>query len=152
MTTIARSPLTEALLAVLAATGKAVGDGVRPLGDAGWLGEPNSPGSTFRPYLVLATLSAASSSGSFGDPQSQWRVPYLVQSFGASRQQCEWMADTARAQLQELAHADLDLGGVSWRVQQVWHESIGAISRIDVTDPPYWGQQDQATVWLTRGS
>lgn len=147
--TLHRRPLTAALLESLLDAGKPVGDGVIPPGSA-WSGEPNAPGSTFTPYLVLSTMTANTSSGPVGDPQGDWRLPYLVQSFGASREQAEWMADEARELAGGLRGQVLVLGADRYKVQQVYSASIGAVNRVDTYDPPYWGQQDQIVVWLTK--
>lgn len=150
-TNFSRGPLTAALLSALAdGTGKPVGDGMAPASGAGWTGEPNAPGSTFVPYTVLVTMTAASSSGPLGNPQADWQVPYSIQAFGTSREQCEWMADRARDVLGALRGQLLQLGPNSYKVQQVRTESIGGISRIDTAEPPYWGQQDGISVWITK--
>ncbi len=147
-TVLARAPLTALLLTTLAGAGVGVGNGVVPTA-SGWDGQPNAPGSAFRPYLVLVTLAASASTGPVGDPQGDWRVPYLVQSFGASQQQAEITADAARLVLAGLRGTTHTLG-VPHTVLQVWSESIGAVTRVDVSDPPYWGQADQFTVWITK--
>jgi hypothetical protein len=42
------------------------------------------------------------------------------------------------------------LGEDDYSVQYVRVESIGGTNRVDQTDPPYWGQTDSLTVWMTK--
>lgn len=147
---LSRGPLTKALLdALVAGTAKPVGDGVVPRG-AGWSGQPNAPESAFVPYTVLVSMTASNSSGPLAMPQADWVLPYSVQAFGVRRDQAEWMADKARDVLGELKGQTLTLGSATYKVQQVRTESIGGVSRIDATDPAYWGQQDGISVWITK--
>jgi hypothetical protein len=151
-TTLTRGPLTELLLVTLAGLGKPVGDGVVPTKDAGagWSGPPNAPGSQFTPFTVLITLSAGLSSGPFFDSQADWTVPFMLEAFGVSREQCEWMADAARSALAALTHQVITLGADHYKVQQVKTDSIGGVNRVMVTDPPFFGQQDGLSVWITK--
>src|SRR5262249_13103965 len=114
---LARGPLTAALLTQLTELGKPVGDAIKPP-EGGWQGQPNAPESTFVPYLVLTPQTAMVSSGSLGASQSEWRVPYTLASYGVRRDQCEWMADTARAYLNaQLRRQRLVLGAGTFTVQ-----------------------------------
>ena len=144
-----RGPLTDLMIATAAVVGKPVGDGVIPAG-AAWQGGPEE--STFVPWAVVSTLTASRSGGSIYDPQADWLVPYMVQSFGATRDQCEWLADRVRGEWAALELTTQTLGAHTYQVQQVRVDSIGGINRTDVVDPPVWGQQDQVTVWLTKES
>ena len=147
---IDRRPLTGILLGVIAtATSKPVGDGAAPSG-GGWIGQPNAQGSNFVPYNVLIPQTANYSSGPFDDPQGDWRLPYQLISFGVRRDQCEALADLGRRTLSEMRGQVLDLGDQKYSVQQVRTESIGGVIRYDQTDPPFWGQSDVVTVWLSR--
>lgn len=154
-TTIQRRLLTNQLLTTLAvALGKPVGDGVIP-DDSGWTGTgPNAPGSTFIPYVVLTALTAvpAPGTGDFATPQGDWHMPYTCQSFGASRDQAEWMADAARDAFDTLTKTVIALGDANYKVQQVWTASIGGNNRVAATDPAYWGQQDTVNFWLAKRS
>jgi hypothetical protein len=145
---IARAPLTDLLLATLAGGGFPVGDSVIPPGSM-WSGQPNAPDTTFTPYVVLAALTASNSAGTITAPQADWRVPYLVQSFGVSRRQAETLADRARQLLVDLRRTVVTLGAVDYTVQQCWIDSLGGLNRVDTTDPPHFGQQDTVTVWIT---
>ena len=144
-----RGPFTDLLLAILGSLNKPVGDGVIPIG-AAWQGEPNQ--SVFVPFMVLSTLTASRSGGPIADPQADWLLPYLVQSFGATRSQCEWMADHARQVLAGLEQEIITLDVHTYLVQQIRVDSIGGVNRNDVTDPPTWGMQEQVTAWLSKAS
>jgi hypothetical protein len=147
--TIYRGPLTDLLLSTLVGVGKPVGDGQRPK-TAGWSGQPNAPGAVFTPYLVLAASASSRSAGSFGNPQAEWQLNYLVSTYGVQRDQCDWMADRARTGLSALKGTDVTLGPSSYRIQQVWTQSIGGLTPNFTTDPPVWSQQDQLVVWLSK--
>lgn len=147
--TLLRRPLTKALLDQLATLNVPIGDMVIPRA-GGWSGAVNGPGSTFRPYVVLVTLTASRSSGAFADSQADWQIPYMVESFGASREQCEWMADSARDGLDALSKTRLQLGEDRYKVQQIRVDSIGAVNRVTVTEPAFYGQQDGYSIWLSK--
>jgi hypothetical protein len=148
-TNIFRGPLTDTLLEALQVVGKPVGDGQRPTG-AGWVGQPNAPGSVYTPFLVLSAGTSTRSSGSIGAPQSEWQLNYLLATFGVERAQCDWIADRARDALGALRGTNVQLGANSHRIQQVWTQSIGGITPSHATDPPIWSQQDQLVIWLSK--
>lgn len=147
---IERRPLTDLVISTIAtATGFPVGDGVATQG-MGWIGQPNTTGSNFTPYNIVVPGQALGSSGSFGDPQTEWRIPYNVAGYGVTRVQCEAICDKARHALSGMEHQTFSLGSDSYYVQQVWTDSIGSVSRIDQTDPAYWGELDGLTIWLSK--
>lgn len=149
-TSMHRRPLTGLLLSTLdTALEQPVGDMVIPQG-GGWSGVPNAPGATFTPYVVLVTLTASRSTGPMGASQADWQMTYMVESFGASREQCEWMADHARSALDVLAKQQIVLGTDTYKVQQVRVDSIGAVNRVAVTEPAFYGQQDGLSLWLSK--
>lgn len=162
-TTFERRHLTEALRVALTAV--QVGDPAHPgssldalvgvgsmPADSGWHGEPNAAGSFFVPYFVLTTLTAtpATDTGSLANPQQDWHIPYAVQSFGVSHAQAEWMADRGRIAVASLKNQILQCGESKYKVQQVWTAQIGAVSRVPQSDPPFYGQQDGATLWMAK--
>jgi hypothetical protein len=147
--TLSRRPLTDAVLAQLQTTGKPIGDGVLP--DSAWIGQPNAPGAEFDPFAVLSSLNASDSFGGLSQTQANWKMPYLVESFGVSRAQCEWMADAVRAALGALRGQHLDLGA-SYKVAYVRVDAYGEPARIDVTDPEFFHSQDQITIWVGKAT
>lgn len=149
-TNLLREPLTQIVLTTLETTGKPVGDARAPK-TGGWTGnQPNKDGSNFKPYVVVTPGPATFSSGPIADAQADWHVSYSLSSFGVSRQQCEWMSDKSRLTLIGLKGQTLILGTDSYRVQQVRVDALGGIQRMDATDPPYWGQNDQISIWLSK--
>lgn len=129
-----------------------VGDGVMPL-DSGWgVNSPNTPGQVFTPYVVLTTMTAtpAADSGSIQNPQQDWHIPYVVQSFGVSRAQCRWMSDHTREALAALKDEIFALGDGNYKVQQVWTGSMGGVSRVPQTDPAYYVEPDGVTLWIAK--
>lgn len=145
---IARSPVTAAVLAALAGTGKPVGDAVLP--DASWIGAPMAPDAVFEPFLVVSEIVASTSYGPISDWQADWQLPYLVESFGLSREQCSWMADTARNALPALRGTDLVLNGAPYTVGYVRLDSLGAPLRVDSFQPPFYHAQDGVTITIGK--
>lgn len=164
-TTFQRAPLTKFLLDYLTALEMGpqnlsfpAGDAVIPQ-DSGWgTGEPNKPGSKFKPYFVLSTMTAtpAPGTGSIANPQEDWHVPYLLQAFGSSRIQAETLMDWTRASMDSLTHQIIDLHSLAvpapnnFKVQQVWQQSIGGVNVTPGSDPMFYGEQDQFTLWLAK--
>jgi hypothetical protein len=144
-----RRELTNLLLATLLDATPLVGDMVIPRG-GGWDLAPNAPGAQFTPYTVLITLTASRSVGPFGESQADWQFPYMVESFGASREQCEYQADKVRSAFEQLAKTRHTFGTETHYVQQARVDSIGAVNRVAVTDPAFYGQQDGVTLWLSK--
>lgn len=145
-----RRVLTKAVIDKLKEIDKPIGDGVTPK-NAGWTGgQPNADGTNFVPYSVVSTGSSSNSSGPISDFQADWQTTYAVSSFGVSREQTEWMADTARSKLALLKGSILNLGDSNYKVILVRVDAIGGIQRVDATEPQYWGQTDAYTVWVTK--
>lgn len=153
-TNFERSPLTDLIVARLGAmqfgTLTLPVDKGRAPEAGGWQGEPNKPGSRFVPYLVVMPMTANASSGPIGSSQADWQIPYSIQGFGVLYDQTEKLLDKVRAALSDLKGETHLFGDSNYKIQQVRTESIGGIVRIDATDPPYWGQQDGITVWITK--
>lgn len=144
---IERRKLTAALAVAL--TGIDVGIAARPK-DGGWQGTPNDDGTNFSPFAVLTPETATRSGGPLKDSKSEWQLPYNLGCYGISPEQAEWLADKARGLLDALRGTNVTLGAETYRIQQVYPSTIGAIRRIDITDPPHWGQNDTYTVWLSK--
>lgn len=145
---IARRGLTALLVETLAGqTGLPIGMAHAPRG-GGWEGQPNSDGSNFVPYTVVSPQTATMASGPVQDPQSDRQLPYSLTSFGVMPEQCEWIADKARAAAESLKKTVVSLDR-EYRVQQVRTDVVGGLVRVDQTEPAYWGQTDVVTLWLT---
>jgi hypothetical protein len=104
------------------------------------------------PYFVITTLTAAPAmdSGSLANPQQDWHIPYSVQSFGITHDQAEWMADKGRIAVGALKGEILQCGESKYKVAQVWTAQIGAVTRVPNSDPPFYGQSDGATFWMSK--
>ena len=134
-TPLYRRFLTKVILDQLATTGQPVGDAIAAP-NGGWIGQPNEDGSNFVPYVVLTPGPASVSSGPFGDTQADWQLGYNLSSFGVSREQVEWMADSARSAALTLARITVMLNGSQYAVQQVREQVLGPVQRIDATRTP----------------
>lgn len=148
-----RGPLTDVLLTAMSSVGKPIGDAEAPI-EGGWQGEPNAAGNNFVPYTVLTSGVAGAPTGPIADPSADWQFGYNLSSFGVSRTQCEWMADRSRNSVQTLKNTVQVLGpnaSDKYTIQKVSVSIMGAVQRVDATNPPYWGQVDQFTVWVTKG-
>lgn len=157
-TTFQRAPLTNHLRWWLAEkTTFECGDGVIPK-ESGWTGsQPNAPGSKFIPYTILTTMSSipAPMTGSIADPQEDWHISYLVQSYSVTRESAERLADKVRIVLGTLRGEVLDLETDDapvnkYKVQQVWVATLSGVNVTPGSDPMFYGQQDQYTLWLAK--
>ena len=84
------------------------------------------------------------------DWQADWQLSYTITSFAVDTNQVEWMADRARLTLHPLVHTELTSGEEVYNVQQVRVDALGGLVRVDATEPPYWAQSDQITIWLSK--
>ena len=147
---IARRKLTQYILDALEATTHPIGLAVNPPG-SGWRGQPSSSGSTFVPYGVLVPGPASISEGPIVEPQVDWRLMYVVTSYSVDPRACEWMADVFREAMVGLIKDTVTLE-TDYRIQQVRVSALGAVTRYELTEPPYFGQTDSFDVWLSRVS
>lgn len=147
---IYRSPFTAAVLDACRSLGKPVGDADVPEIAYGWDGQPSSPGSSFTPYLVVYPQAATVSSGPIASPSADWQLPYVLTSYGATREQCEWLADRARNAIRSLKDTTMAGGDGQYTVIKAGTASIGTVSRQDVTDPPFFAQTDTVVVWVSK--
>lgn len=146
---IIRGPLTDLVIETIGALGKPVGDSDAPDPPFGWDGQPNAIGTNYVPYVVVTPMSVSYSEGPVAISQADWHLPYAVASHGVSRLQCEWLADRSRESLQTLRHQFVLLES-NYKIQQVRTDIIGAITRNDSSDPPFFTQVDVISIWLTK--
>lgn len=153
---VERRVLTEAVLTAARTTGKPIGDAEAPRhGTTGWDGQPNQEGSNFTPYSVITPMQAGSGSGPFDDSQGDVVIPYAITSYGASREQCEWMADRVRASIHSLNNTEVVMWSgtsdqYSRMIQLVMEQQIGQVQRVDQTDPSYYSETDVVALWTSR--
>lgn len=143
-----RGDFTTYLLAELRTT-LLVGDGAAP-DEGGWDDDPNDPGSSYVPYVVLNPMAVSQGTGPLGDTSSDYQLPYSVTAYGVSRNQVEFYADTARKKLASLVREVVTLDGSDWKIQQYRANSIGGVSRRDETEPSEFIQSDVVVIFLSK--
>lgn len=153
-----RGPVTTWLHGVLAAALTAadppalIGDGIAPE-EAGWSqGQPGAPDSVFVAYGVLKSLSAnPSQRPPVGDVNAAWVIPYTVTSWGAVREQADYVSDlvtTAVAGISKVRGEDSPIPGFG--IQLVEVVSLGSVERSDQVDPKLWTRSDPINVRVAR--
>lgn len=150
-TALARSPFTADVLATLAELGFPVGDAEIPAG-ANWVGAPHTASAVFKPYLVVSEIVASRSWGPIGDWQADWQLPYLIESFGITREVTSKLADRARAKLITMRNRGYVIDGQDYGVQQVHLDSLGEPQRVASVNPPVWHTQDGITLSIGKGA
>ena len=145
-----RGNVTDAVLAAVGTVGKPVGDANTPNVAFGWDGQPNALGTNFIPYVVVFPQAASIKSGPIAVPSADWQLPYTITSYGVTREQVEWLADRARNTLSSLRGATLDGGDATYSVIKATTETIGTVSRQDISDPPFFAQTDTVSVWVSQ--
>ena len=109
-----RAPLTDAIVAALATVVEFVGDVVAPQ-DAGWQSHPGGNDSVFVPYVTVTPQASPAPTGSLGDGQIDWRLPYTLTTYGVTRQQIEDVADDARRAVLGLNNVSIAMNdGTGW--------------------------------------
>jgi len=151
------SLLDDQLLTLLRAVALPNGD-LLPVGDmeiphgGGWSGAgPNAPSAQFTGYGILYPQPTGPAyAPSFGQPQANWQVPYILQSYGATREQARFIGELMRPALLRLHGTVVALGASNYRLDNVSIDSLGAPERVPGTNPAYFGQQERVTFWLAK--
>jgi hypothetical protein len=134
-----------------------LGDGVAP-NDGGWQGGQPGQGK-FIGYSVLGTGAAApGGTATLAETDSsEWLLRYTLRSAGGVRHQADFCADKARQAWHRLVDAGepvIPLGNdadpSNWKVYSPLVVSMGAVSRTDQTQPPFWEVLDEVTVKISR--
>jgi hypothetical protein len=141
MATVSSRTLTDAILAVLDDAGLTVGDGMQPDG-SGWQ-EPRGVAS-FVPYAVLHNIGGRAD-GPIDDPSADALSTYQVTGVGATREQAEWVADTARQALLPPGAIESD----DCTVQLVTVDRFGGCRRDDTVEPVVWMTSDRFDIQTT---
>lgn|SRR5512138_3718916 len=126
-----------------------VGDAEAPH-TGGWDNDPNLPGSSYVPYVVIRPLTTLEAEGSFGDSNTEVVAPYSLAVFGINREQTEFYADLVRQTIVDLARTVVVLGPASWKIQQARVNSIGGIDRNDETEPSEFSQTDVVQLYMSK--
>lgn len=144
---ISTGAMTQMLLSVLSSSGVLIGDGVAPK-EAGWSsGTPNT--GEFVAYSVLGFAGASPSNPEIHHRDPEWSTSWSLRHYGGGREQADWVADKVRTALMSVDRAPF--GSVdAHRVIGVQWVSLGALSRNDTVDPPYWQSQDLVTLLTSR--
>jgi hypothetical protein len=120
-----------------------VGDGVAPDG-GGWLeGQPGQ--GVFRPYVVVASGGASPRYQNLSTFEPNWGANYSLRSFGGSRKQCDWMATISRQAIEGMVPTAVG----TWQVIGLEWGSLGPVSRVDATAPPFWQVFDSVSLVLS---
>lgn len=131
--------LTDELLDHMTAQGVLVGDGVAPK-EGGWTsGAPNV--EAFTAYTVVS-YDGGSPAMEGLQTYPEWLVIFALRHYGGSRLQVDWASNKARNAVNGINSTVFDAHkviGVQWR-------SLGAVSRIDQTDPSMWQAFDSVSL------
>ena len=151
---IARSALTSQLVAYLSAAlapaGVLVGRGTAPT-EGGW--ESGQPGTgNFVSYVTVktgaATTPAAGEPARLGKTRDSWDASYSLTCVGALELHADDTADKVREAIVDLPKV-LHLRDFTWTLQQVRTPRLGAVTRNDSTDPPFWEVTDDVSLHLS---
>jgi hypothetical protein len=141
-------PLTDAIIAALSADGLVVGDGIKPLpanaGETPIAGFTDGPDSTFIPYVVVHSMAGGRADGTVGSPNADAWPMYTTISHGATRSQCEQVADRVRA---VLLAATFTVAGR--QVQHITVDWYPGAARDDEIQPPIWFASERYRLFST---
>lgn len=124
----------EMLIRISKASELLVGDGVAPF-EGGWKeGQPNR--KEFVPYVVLADAGSINNDPTitrYPDFTANWTLKY----FGVSRKQVEWIAGKIRPLMHDIEKFQFG-SNPPYEVKHTKFTALGAVNRVDSTDPPFW--------------
>lgn len=144
-----RRLLTNKVLDALKDTGIVVGDAYAPDEPFGWSNTPESPGSSFIPYIVSVPGAISDLSGSLGRPDADMWIPYQVTGYGSTRDQCEWVMDNSRDLIKAITGDSLSTTP-AWKIVYVDTKLIGGILRGGPEDTPVFGETDTFIIFLSE--
>lgn len=132
--------LTDVMLTTFTPT-LLVGDGVAPK-ESGWTkGSPNI--DRFVACTVIGTEGAVPAlDGLLELPE--WEVTVSLRHYGGTRQQCDYQAHAARVVLMTMR--DKTFGSPAHKVIGIRWRTLGGLTRIDQTDPPFWQSIDSVAL------
>lgn len=123
------------------------GDGVAPA-EGGWTGgTPNTGG--FVAYSVLTFQGASPTHPEIEKADPEWATRWSMSHYGGSRAQADWVATASRGRVltalkQRFGESDVfKVVGITWT-------NLGAMSRNDQVDPPYWSASDTLILTASR--
>lgn len=148
-----RRALTKFVLVALRADGHPVGDAWVPDEKYGWSDTATAQHSSFIPYVICTPASTNRIEGSFQYPDSDVWYTYQLSGYGSTREQCEWLMDDMRAQIELLQHRYVD--GVAnprarWKIVYADFVSVGGIIHGGADESPIFGQTDSFSLFLSE--
>lgn len=132
-------PVTASIVAALTNAGLTVGAGVAPTGVGG-----DCASGTWRPWVVVYPLRGGDLDGSIGLGQEDAAALYQLTCVGATQEQAEWVADTARTAL-----LSASLTAPDRAVVLVTVDELGGSTRDDDAQPPVWFIADRYRLLTT---
>jgi len=145
-----RYPVTQALLAAVKSAGYPSDVALIPK-DGGWRsGAPAGPNSVFEPYSTIIPRTASFSIGSIADVQGDWHLPYDLNYYSLRGDETELLADTVRVAAAGMVGSSITVQGPSYSVIKINVATVGQISRVDLSDPPFYIQTDTIEVWVAK--
>lgn len=133
--------VTESIIAALDTAGLNVGDGEKPAG-AGWQGAPGE--SNFKGYVVVHPVGGFDIDGTLDQPSDDVWPMHQLSAFGATRAQCEEVADDAR---EAMLTIPLTVSGRTLGRYRI--DLVGVVTRTDDVQPPIYMSPDRYTVYTT---
>lgn len=132
-------PVTASIVTILTDAGLLVGAGQQPTGAGG-----DCTDGSFRPWAVIHPMRGGDLDGSLGLGQEDAEALYQITCVGATQEQAEWVADTARIAL--LAATPTAPGRA---VVLVVIDELGGSTRDDDAQPPLWFIADRYRLLTT---
>jgi len=120
--------------------------------DVGWQSDSAKVNAEFIPYLVSTPGTATRSSGSFGDPSMDWKIPYTLTTYGVKRRQVEDLADDVRAALLDVKKVPLTMkdGVTVWKITTIDCTAIGGVGYTTAVTPTAFSETDSFNLTLSR--
>ena len=146
-----RFPVTQAILAAAKSAGYPSDVALIPK-DGGWRsGPPGGPGATFEPYSTIIPRMSTFSVGPIGDPMGDWHLPYDLNFYCIRGDETELLADTVRVAVAGMVGSSITVPlGAAYKVIKVNLPVIGQVTRVDLSDPPFYIQTDTIEVWVAK--
>lgn len=120
---------TNAIIAQLETAGLTVGDSDSPEAAHGWAGAVGT--SNFVPYVIVYTLPGGVYDGTLANHSDDASLLWQTSCVGATRQQCEWVADQVQAAL-----VGQPLTVAARSIQKVSFDTSGGARRDDTAAGP----------------
>jgi hypothetical protein len=95
-------------------------------------------------------MPSGDGTGPVSDSSADWILPYRIDNYGISREQCEFQADRTRALIRPTKREQAVLGGENYRIQQVRTTSLGGIGKENNVEPTEYSQSDTIAVHITK--